>query len=98
MTTKLAWKNIGRNRTRTLVFVAAAFFGFGVAIFAINLMKSIAKQRTDDAIAIQSGHLQIHKSGFIEDKEIGYFIERPEQLIKQLDTIANFETAWQSPF
>ena len=91
MTTKLAWKNIWRNKTRTTVFIAAAFFGFGVAILAINLMKSISKQRTDDAINIQSTHLQIHKKGFTEDKEIAFYISNADNILTQLNANANVE-------
>ena len=89
MTTKLAWRNIWRNKTRTFVFVAAAFLGFGVAILAINLMKSISQQRTNDAIDIQTSHIELHKKGFIEDKEISQFIPDADVLISEIRKVPN---------
>jgi putative ABC transport system permease protein len=92
MTTRLAWKNIWRNKTRTTVFLLAAFFGFAMALFTLNLMKSISQQRLDDAKNLQTGDLQIHKAGFQEDKDITLFIPNAENIIQQLLKIENVQT------
>ena len=89
MTTKLAWRNIWRNKTRTTVFLLAAFFGFAMALFTLNLMKSISQQRLDDAKNLQTSDLQIHKMGFQDDKDITLFIPNAENVIqKVIDVVA----------
>lgn len=91
MTTKLAWKNIWRNKTRTTVFLLAAFFGFAMALFTLNLMKFISQQRLDDAKNLQTSDLQIHKKGFQEDKDITFFIPNANNIIQQIQKTANVE-------
>ena len=80
MTTRLAWKNIWRNKTRSIIFIGAAFFGLALAIFTINLMKGIAAQRLDDAISIQTGHLQVQNKDFNVYEEINQYIQHPESV------------------
>ena len=54
-------------------------------------MKSISDQRLEDAISIQTGHLQIHRPGFTDDKEITLFIEEREQILSELNTIQGID-------
>lgn len=91
MTTKLAWKNIWRNKTRTTVFLLAAFFGFAMALFTLNLMKSISQQRLDDAKNLQTSDLQIHKKGFQDDKDITFFIPNADNVIQKIEKNKNME-------
>ena len=91
MTTKLAWKNIWRNKTRKTVFLLAAFLGFGMALFTLNLMKSISQQRLDDAKNLQTSDLQIHKKGFQDDKDITLFIPDADNVIQQIQKTDNVE-------
>jgi ABC-type lipoprotein release transport system permease subunit len=92
MTSKLAWKNIWRNKTRSFVFIAAATIGFAMALFTLNSMKSIAEQRLSDAINIQTSFIQVHKKGFMDDKEITFTIPQSEQVISKLKSIAGIHT------
>ena len=80
MTTRLAWKNIWRNKTRSLIFIGAAFSGLALAIFTINLMKGIAAQRLEDAVSIQTGHLQIQNKDFNTFLEIDQYIANPTEV------------------
>ena len=91
MTTKLVWRNIWRNKTRTTVFLLAAFFGFAMALFILNLMKSISQQRLDDAKNLQTSDLQIHKMGFQDDKDITLFIPNAENVIQKVKENANVD-------
>ena len=91
MTTKLAWRNIWRNKTRSTVFLLAAFFGFAMALFILNLMKSISQQRLDDAKNLQTSDLQIHKMGFQDDKDITLFIPNAENVIQKVKENANVD-------
>ena len=91
MTKNLAWKNIWRNKTRTTVFLLAAFFGFAMALFTLNMMKSISQQRLDDAKNIETGDLQIHRAGFQQDKDITLSIPDADDIIKNLSEIENVD-------
>jgi putative ABC transport system permease protein len=91
MISKLAWKNIWRNKTRTTVFLLAAFFGFALALFTLNLMKSISQQRLDDAKNLQTSDIQIHKKGFQDDKDITLFIPNSNNVVQKLQKTENVD-------
>lgn len=91
MITRLAWKNIFRNKTRSTVFILAGLFGFALAVFALTLMKSISRQRLEDAINIETSYLQIHRKGYLEDKEVTLFIADAQDLLQKLERIENVE-------
>ncbi len=88
MTTQLAWKNLWRNPTRSLVFLAAALIGFAMALFALNVMKSIAEQRLNDAVNTQTSHLQIHREGFMADKDIALTIDNADALTSRIQAVS----------
>ena len=89
MAKNIAWKNIWRNKTRTTVFILAAFFGFAIALFTLNLMKSISQQRLDDAKNIKTGDLQIHREGFQQNKDITLSIPDADTIIERVSKIEN---------
>lgn len=91
MAKNLAWKNIWRNKTRTTVFLLAAFFGFAMALFTLNLMKSISQQRLDDAKNIETADLQIHREGFQQSKDITLSIPDADDIIESVSKIENIE-------
>ncbi len=91
MTSKLAWKNIWRNKTRSLVFIIAAILGFAMALFTLNTMKSISQQRLSDAINIQTSYIQIHKAGFMEDREINFTIPDAENVMAKVKAMPGIE-------
>ncbi len=95
MTTQLAWRNIWRNRTRTVVFLLAAFFGFALALFTLNLMKSISQQRLDDAKNLQTGDVQIHRAGFQDDKDLTLSIADAEKVMHGLLEMENVQAVAQ---
>lgn len=86
MTNKLAWRNVWRNQTRTIIFILAAVIGFSVAIFAINLMQTLSAQRTSDAVNTQASHLQINRTGFRDDLDITLTIKNKNAILKELDS------------
>lgn len=87
MTTQLAWKNIGRNPIRSSVFIGATVLGFAMALFTLNTMKAISQQRLDDAINLQTSDLQIHRAGFMDNKEVTYTLPEAEQVIARIASL-----------
>lgn len=87
MTTQLAWKNIGLNPIRSSVFIGATVLGFAMALFTLNTMKAISQQRLDDAINLQTSDLQIHRAGFMDNKEVTYTLPEAEQVIARIASL-----------
>ncbi|MEL6536983.1 MAG: FtsX-like permease family protein [Bacteroidota bacterium] len=66
----LAWRNIWRNRRRTLITVAS----IGFAVFFASMLSSVQEgtfQRAIDGVVGQSlGYVQIHKQGYWDERTI----------------------------
>ncbi len=92
---KLAWRNIWRNKLRSLVVVISIGLGIWVLLFLLSFNQGMITNYIEDGINTQTSHLQIHNPKFKDDKELKYFIENPETISETLasdPTIDKFST------
>jgi len=90
----IAWKNIWRNKVRSLVVVMAIAFGLFGGVFSSAVLKGTGDQRVREAVSRETSHIQIHNPAYIEDNDVRYVIDgNRETLITVLDTIKVIE-AW----
>ena len=87
MTGSIAWKNIWRNKTRSLVILSAIALGLLAGIFSVAMMAGMVNERIENAIQNELSHLQIHNKEFLQNDEIRYTIPETNKIIKTLDTI-----------
>ncbi|MEI7500005.1 MAG: FtsX-like permease family protein [Bacteroidota bacterium] len=84
----VAWKNIWRNKMRSLVVVMAISFGLLGGIFSSAVMKGTGDQRVREAVSRETSHIQVHNKAYTEDNEVQYVIDGDrEKLETVLDTI-----------
>jgi ABC-type lipoprotein release transport system permease subunit len=74
MIKSLAWKNIWRNRNRSLVVVVAVTLGIISGVLLVGIMKGWVEQRLHDAIYNEVSHMQIHNSEYIKNEEIDFTV------------------------
>lgn len=67
---KLAWRNVWRNKRRTLITVASIMFALFFAIIMRGFQKGSYAKMKENAIKSYSGYVQIHKKGYWDDKNI----------------------------
>jgi putative ABC transport system permease protein len=92
----IAWKNIWRNKVRSLVVVMAIALGLLGGVFSSAVMQGTCDQRIREAVSRETSHLQIHNPAFIEDNNQKYLIDgKREKLEAVLDTIKNI-SAWSA--
>lgn len=65
-----AWKNIWRNKIRSLVVILAITIGLAGGLFSSAFMQGMSEQRIRTAIDYEIGHLQIHDSAYMLNKEL----------------------------
>lgn len=82
---KIAWRNVWRNKARSIVFILAIGFGLWGGIFATALMKGMIDQQFNSSIRNLVSHIQIHHPEFIKEKESTYTITRAEEISLMLD-------------
>ena len=74
MILSLAWKNIWRNKKRSLIIVAAIIFGLWGGIFSSAIMVGMMESMVETAISRDLSHIQIHKQDYEKDMDIRNFI------------------------
>lgn len=61
---KLAWKNLWRNRSRTLITVAAIFFAVILSTVAESLKQGVFENLVRNVVSFYTGYIQVHKAGY----------------------------------
>ncbi len=81
----MAWRNVWRNRRRTLVTVGAMTFGLTAMILAAGLMEGFLRDLENDVLDLEVGDVQIVAGDYRDNPSIYTQIEDPEALLAQLD-------------
>jgi len=80
----IAWKNVWRNKVRSLVVVLAIALGLTGGIFSSAVLKGSGDQRVREAVGRETSHLQIHNKAYAGDNEVRYVIDGD---LKELETV-----------
>lgn len=83
MLIKVAWRNIWRNRTRSVVIIAAVAIGLWAGFFLMSFYNGLIEQRISAAIETEISHIQIHHPQFSYDYDIQYYIPSAQNLLEQ---------------
>ncbi len=86
----ISWKNIWRNKLRSLIIIAAIALGLFGGIFSMAVMNGMGKQRVRSAIQTQISNIQIHNPNFLKNKKLKYAINNSDsiiRIIKQYPTV-----------
>ncbi len=86
MILSIGWKNVWRNKTRSLVVIIAIILGIFGGVMATGIMQGWIEQRVHDAIYIEVSHVQIHNQQFLLNEEMQHTIVDPEKVFATLDT------------
>lgn len=90
---KLAWRNMWRSRRRTLITISSIFFAVIFAILMRVTIVGIFDKLIADTVSLSSGYIQVHHSGYWENRSVdSTFEENPK-----LTAILNHQkevTAW----
>ncbi len=68
----LAWRNIWRNKRRTLITVASIFFGVLLSSFMTSMQEGTYSKMIDNVVGFYSGYIQIHHPEYWDNKTIDY--------------------------
>lgn len=72
MLLKIAWKNIWRNRTRSLVVIGAVALGIWAGMFIISFSWGMYHHRIEEAIKNEFSNIQLHHPQFSESYDMRY--------------------------
>ena len=72
---KIAWRNIWRNKLRSLVVIISIIFGLLGGIIMIAMSYGLNEERMNNAVDTYLSHIQIHNNSFSEDYNIKHTID-----------------------
>ncbi len=91
MILKIAWRNIWRNKVRSLVVIFANIIGVISIIFLLAMVYGLTDNYIQNAIQKETSHIQIHDKQFPVEKEIRYFIPQSSDLLNRIDSCSNIK-------
>ena len=72
---KISWRNIWRNKLRSLVVIISIIFGLLGGIIMIAMSYGLNEERMNNAVDTYLSHIQIHNNSFSEDYNIKHTID-----------------------
>lgn len=90
---KLGWRNIWRNKRRSLVVISSIGIGIFAMLIIMALVNGMNYQMIDNTISTSLGHLSIHKRGFLDNMKVSYSFTPDDNIMRGLDETPGI-TAW----
>ena len=93
---KLAYRNVGRNKTRSLLSALAVGVGMALLLLMVSVLEGEMTGALQNTIRLQSGHLQIRPASYEEGKislKWEDLIENPDQVAEQIKSVSQVTVA-----
>ena len=82
---KISWRNIWRNKLRSLVVILSIVFGLLGGIIIIAMSYGLNEERMNNAVDTYLSHIQIHNNLFSEDYNIKHTINNLDIIEKAIN-------------
>lgn len=92
-TVRLAWRNIWRQKRRTLITAGAISVALLLALFMRSMQEGTYAQNLDNATRFYSGYLQLQEPGFAENQSIDRLLPADPVFIEKIKSIHGVATA-----
>jgi ABC-type lipoprotein release transport system permease subunit len=83
-TLQMAWRNLWRNRRRTVITLAAVSLNTAILILTFALMEGLLRQTTDNATQLATGEVELHAPGYLSDRSLYKVLSHPQEVLKRL--------------
>jgi ABC-type lipoprotein release transport system permease subunit len=92
MNLSIAWKNIWRNKLRSLIVIAAVAVGVAAGTYSAALMFGVATQKINSAVGNEVSHIQIHNPAFRENYEIRFDMPEAEKMLSSIERLPDVKS------
>lgn len=89
MLISISWRNIWRNKVRSLVIIFSVALGIFSGVIAGAFFKGMADQRIQKVIKTELSYVQIHNPGFEQTSDFANFISNAEEIQNKVSKIPN---------
>ena len=84
---KLAWRNIWRNKRRSFITIGSILFAVFFALIMRSFQEGMYEMMIDSMVSVSTGHLQVHKQGYWDDRSIDNTMELDEEILNEMKSI-----------
>ncbi len=91
MEIRIAWRNIWRNKKRTLITITSVSFAVVMAVFTRSFQEGSYAKMIENAVGQFSGYVQVHQKNYWNDKTLDNGIVLNDSLIKSILSVSGVE-------
>ncbi|MBL7709639.1 MAG: ABC transporter permease [Chitinophagaceae bacterium] len=84
MIAKLTWRNLWRNRRRTLITMSSVTFAVFLAILMQSFQKGIFDNLVNNVVSFYYGYIQVHKQGYWNEQVLDNSFFYDDSLVMKL--------------
>lgn len=89
---RLTWRNLWRNRRRTMITMASISFAVVLAVLMQSLQKGVFDNLIRNVVSFYSGYLQVHKKGYWDEQVIENSFSLQDTLLNKAGQVAGVKT------
>ncbi|MAE08977.1 MAG: ABC transporter permease [Bacteroidetes bacterium] len=89
MLLSISWRNIWRNKVRSLVIIFSIALGIFAGVISGAFFKGMADQRIQKVIKTELSYIQVHNPGFEQTSDFANFISNAEEIDDSILKIPN---------
>ena len=93
MILSVAWRNIWRNKVRSLVVIFAVAIGLYAGVWSAAFMKGMMNQRIDKVIKTELSNIQVHNPEFRKTSEFANYMDNASALADEISSIEKVKGA-----
>ncbi len=82
----IAWRNIWRSRTRSLVVIGSIVIGIWALIFLLGFMQGQVDNYVSGIIESETSHIQLHDPHFEDDFDVKLTIDDASEIVEDLES------------
>ena len=88
-----SWRNIWRNKFRSIIVITAVTLGLMAGVFTTAFMRGLSDKRIRTAIETEISHIQIHQKGFTDNLDFKFHFPEAAKIIRQIEELDGVEAA-----
>ncbi|MCU0370512.1 MAG: hypothetical protein MUC31_03770, partial [Bacteroidales bacterium] len=77
---KIAWRNLWRNKRRTMLTISSVLFALFLALFMRAMQLGSYSNMVESAVKSTTGYIQVHEKGYWADKSLDNTFETSDSL------------------